>query len=77
MTKANQKKIINMVNKCYNREENGTTWQRCKVYNDYCFKCLSKCERMQKIVNELNESEKESQARKKSKEVKQAEGSSL
>lgn len=77
MKASNKKKIIEMIKKCYNREENGERMQKCKIYNDYCLNCLKKCERMQIIIKDIMETETKNESKaKKRQAVKQAEGSS-
>ena len=79
MKASNEKKIVEMVKKCYNREETiSERAHKCKLYNDLCENSLYKCERMQKIINDIMENEIKSESKaKKRQAVKQAEGSSL
>ena len=79
MKATNEKKIVEMVKKCYNREDTlSERAHKCKLYNDLCENCLYKCERMQKIINDIMENaiKSEKKTSKKRQAVKQAEGSS-
>lgn len=75
MKASNEKKIMEMIKKCYNREKTESEQaHKCKLYNDLCVNSLHKCERMQKIINDIIEKEikseskaKESQAAKEKK----------
>lgn len=74
MKATNEKKIVEMVKKCYNREETiSERAHKCKLYNDLCENCLYKCERMRAIISDILESEikSEKKASKKSQAVKE------
>lgn len=62
MKASNEKKIIDIIKKCYAREEKpGDKWQYCKKYNAYCVECLQACEYIKQIVDDISTKEERHQ----------------